>query len=503
MSAVSTSSPLFGAAGVSVKRPRLAGAGVVGGWFVACVAVAWLDTRYGTKAVAGTAVVAVLALLLRARLYGVLLGLALVGSLNGFPGVDVNPGGNAISHTQDVFALAILLPSLYLVLSGRVAERSKLQRALYVLSAMLTVWWTITWARTAIFGVVPASLAARFARDFLYFALTLPLLADVLVTYPRLRKQLFWTLGAGATIFAFAQIARSQAHANLQFIVHSHFQSTFEGSTRTYSSMTMLVRAAFALSLGTLILGPTARARRLAIAPAALFGISLAAQLTRAAYFGALAGFLVAGLIWWFRRDPVAGTAVARKQLVVVPLVLAVLIGSSAAVSSGERHLISKVATRAVAGVSDVNNSSGTVADRTKTADEMLRLLGQNWPIGLGFQHPQAHPYPTLPQGSIRNGDLGVLNAVMLMGIVGAILVYLPALFVLRALVARRPRLAAAGDDEGLRLGTTIWIVGVLASSVTLGELFSFGGLQLSAVMLALGVSLVAPGPHARAARAG
>jgi hypothetical protein len=456
-------------------------------WFVVCVACAWLDTRYGAKAVAATAAAAFLALLVRLRAFGVLLGLALAGALNGFPGVDVNPGGNAISHAQDVFALAIIAGSLYVVASGKVAPRTQLQRSLYVACGALALWWLLTWARTVIFNIIPASLAARFARDFLYFAVTLPLLADVLVTYPRLRRQLFWTLGVAASIFALAQIIRSQTHHNVNFILHSHLLTTFQGSTRVYSPMTMLVRAAFALSLGTLILGPSARARRRAVAPTVLFGVSMILQLTRAAYFGAAVGFLLAGAVWWFRRSTLRD--VVRKQLILVPVLLALLVGATAAVSAGERHLISKVATRAVGGYSDVSNTSGTVAVRTQVAHEMLHVLGNDWPVGLGFQHPSAHPYPTLPSGSIRDPDLGVLNAVMLMGVVGAILVYLPALIVLRALTKRPREREAALGEEWLRLGATIWIIAVVASSITLIELFSFGGLELSATMLALAVS--------------
>jgi len=479
----------FSASGLS-GRPYAGRLVVRGVWVVLCIGAAAVDLRYGTKAIAGTFVVTAIALLLRARAFGVLLGLAVVGALDGYPGVDVNPAGKAIGHVQDVFALAILLGSFYVVASGRVAPRTSLQRSLYVACSVLALWWTITWARTVIFGVVPASLAARFARDFLYFALTLPLLCDVLVTYPRLRRQLYWTLGVFGAIFATAALVRAQTSANLNFIVHSHFQSTFQGSTRVYSSMTMLVRAAFALSLGTLVLGPTARARRWAIVPTALFGAEIAAQLTRAAYFGAVVGFLVAAVIWWFRRGSMR--TIARKQLIVVPVLLAVLVAATAAVSAGERNMISKVATRAATGFSDANSSSGTVASRTQTGHEMLRILGGDWPIGLGFQHPSAHPYPTLPQNSIRNGDQGVLNVVMLMGVVGAALLYLPVLLVLLALVRRRPELATA-DDEWVRLGATIWIVAVIASSITLGELFSFGGLELSALVLALAVSALAP----------
>lgn len=476
--------------GFSARRTEISGKLALAVWAVVCAAAAVVSIRYGTKGVAATVVVVALAVLVRIRAWGILLGLALVGSLNGFPGYDANPAGVAIGHTQDVFALALIAGSFYVVASGRVAPRSQLQRTLYVVSAVLGIWWTITWARTTIFGIVPASLAARFARDFLYFAITLPMLVDVFVTYPRLRKQLLWTLGVFATIFASAQIVHSQAGAGLEFILHSHFQSTVNGTDRVYSSMTMLIRAGLALSLGTLILGPTATIRRRALVPTGLFGISLLLQLTRAAYFGLAVGFVVAAAIWWFRRDT---RAVARKQLVLVPLLLAFLIGGTSAVLPTERHVISKVVTRAAAGFSDVNSSSGTVQTRTQRANEMLRLLGRDWPIGLGFQHPSAHPYPTLPQGSIRNGDIGILNVLMVMGLVGAILIYLPPLIVLWALIRPAERRETAANDEWLRLGAAIWIVAALASSITLQELVSFGGLQLSAVMLALAASVAIP----------
>jgi hypothetical protein len=225
-------------------------------------------------------------------------------------------------------------------------------------------------------------------------------------------------------------------------------------------------------------------------------------QLTRAAYFGAAVGFLVAGAIWWFRRGTMR--RVVRKQLILVPLLLALLVGITATVSSGERHLISKVATRVTGGFSDVNNTSGTVAVRTHVASQMLQILDGDWPVGLGFQHPQAHPYPTLPNGSIRDPDLGILNVIMLMGALGAVLLYLPVLLVFRAVVRTSAVREGHADAETLRLGTTIWIVAVIASSITLGELFSFGGLELSAMMLALAVSVAVPryaGTTTRASR--
>jgi hypothetical protein len=220
-----------------------------------------------------------------------------------------------------------------------------------------------------------------------------------------------------------------------------------------------------------------------------IFGTAMMLQLTRAAYFGAAIGFVLAGAIWWFRRGPIRG--IARKRLIIVPLLAALVLALGATVSSTERHVFSKVATRAITGLSDVNSTSGTVGYRVSVSRQMLQLLGQKWPIGLGFIHPSAHPYPNLPGGSIRNSDLGVLNVLMTMGAVGAILLYLPVLLVLRALT-RTASAPEAVVDEWLRLGAAIWIIGTIASSITLVDFFSLGGLEVTAFMLAMATSVVA-----------
>jgi hypothetical protein len=346
----------------------------------------------------------------------------------------------------------------------------------------------IIWVRSALFDGIPPVLAARYARDFLYFAVTLPLLCDVFVTYPRLRRQVLWTLGIGASVFAFAQLVQYGANISLNFILHPRLTSEFEGTTRIYSPMNGLIRAAFALSIGALILAPTRRLKRWSFLPAIVFGVAMLLQLTRAAYFGAAAGFAVAAFIWWFRRGP--SRAQARRQLIFVPVLAICLLGLGAAASSAERQVISKVSSRVATGFSDVNGGTGTVADRVTLTNEMLRLLGGDWPIGLGFLHPGVHYVPTLPAGSIRNSDVGVLNAIMLMGVIGALLLYLPVLLVLRALTRGSPDRGVTPEGEWLRLGAAIWIIGVVASSITLDDLYSYGGLQLAACLLALAASI-------------
>jgi hypothetical protein len=267
---------------------------IFGGLLVVAL-VGWSSLRYDLRAVTAGLALACVAVMLQKRAFGVLLGVAILINLNGIPGVNVNPGSVAISRAQDISAVGLLLALLVVVVSGRIAKRSALQRQLYVASFTLAGWWLLTWARTAAFGGIPPILAARFARDFLLFALTLPLLCDVFVTYPKLRRQVLWTLGAGASIYAAAQIAQSRGHVNLDFLLHPELRTVVQGTIRIYSPMNGLIRAAFALSGGALILAPNQRLRRWALVPTLLFGTAVLLQLTRAAYFGAVVGFMVAG----------------------------------------------------------------------------------------------------------------------------------------------------------------------------------------------------------------
>ena len=114
----------------------------------------------------------------------------------------------------------------------------------------------------------------------------------------------------------------------------------------------------------------------------------------------------------------------------------------------------------------------------TKT---MKAYLGERWPGGLGFVPPATHYFEGLPGGSIRDSDLGVLNAVMTMGVIGAALIYLPVISMLIDCLRRRP-LRQAGEYSWLRYGGAIWIVATLVSSVTLTTLFSTSGVVLVGV---------------------
>jgi hypothetical protein len=124
----------------------------------------------------------------------------------------------------------------------------------------------------------------------------------------------------------------------------------------------------------------------------------------------------------------------------------------------------------------------------------MLDVLGSGWIDGLGFLHPASHPVPELPVGSIRNGDTGVMNSLMTMGAVGTVLLYFAPLAILIAVIRRWQALAEPGEQRDLEwffFGATMWLIGVLVTSISLTTLFSVSGLAMSAAVIGCAARLL------------
>jgi hypothetical protein len=171
-------------------------------------------------------------------------------------------------------------------------------------------------------------------------------------------------------------------------------------------------------------------------------------------------------------------------------LALAVIVSVALAVglNIGNARVANAVAHRVEEGVQNVAHTTGTVRYRRQLDDEMLNVLGASWPIGLGFLHPGAHFVTGLPEGSIRNTDTGVFGALMTMGVVGTVLIYVPLAYAFIELVRlnRRARAPSRARRMGLVYGGTAWVTWVVAGSATLVLLFSITGVVLTALVLAV-----------------
>ena len=220
--------------------------------------------------------------------------------------------------------------------------------------------------------------------------------------------------------------------------------------------------------------------RRAARPIALLLAVSVVVQLTRARWVGIIGGFLFVSSWLMLYGDRFTISAILRRRLVLVAGALCLVAGVTLVAAPGifsSSPFISRVTTI----FSDLESGGGTVAVRETVTSTMEHYLGGHWLEGLGFISPEVHYFAGLPSGSIEDPDLGVLNAIMPMGIIGAALIYLAPAMILSCCLRR-----SYGESQyaWLRYGGAIWIVAMLISSITLVSLFNTSGLALVAVLL-------------------
>ncbi len=412
---------------------------------------------------------------------GLCVGVLALAALDGIPFVS---NTKAIAHhiaLQDLVCLLLIVVSLvWTFVDGR-RNRTRLSRVLNWCGIALLSWCVLMVARTWAVQGTPLLGAIRFGRDFLYFG-------ALLIVLPRVQfrerdvETIVVVLGVGVCLYAVGQIATVEGLANPTWLVHAQTVEQSLGITRLYTEMTDLVSAGVAFSIAALVLATRGNQRR--IAPiTVLLTASLVLQLTRARWIATITSVVLVSV--WLGLQAERGVAgVLRRRLlmfvgVVVGIVAAILLVAPTLIATGP------FVQRIVSIFTDLSSSAGTVGVRRQVASEMISLLGTHWPLGLGLTPPSVRFYPQFPSGSIRDPDVGVLNAVMTIGVVGTLLIYLPLVATLVHCM-RRSRRAIRDRFSWMNYGGQIWILGTIGSSVTLVTLFSPSGLVLSAVVLAM-----------------
>jgi hypothetical protein len=432
----------------------------------------------------------ILALVLVARWnFGAFIALLLLVVLNGIPGPDLE--GFAVSGSFRVSDVAVFLLVMAAALRQQpgLAPPGSLLRFARWWGIALATWWSLTLVRSVADGV-PLLKGALFGRDFLYFAILLPLLAGAFRDRREIVACLVLLAAAGA-LHAVGEIAVSAGGVTsdlVDLVVHTEGPVTFEGNAqRLYSNMAAVVTAAFPFAIGLALIPPRRGLRLVGISLATLAGMSVLFQFTRATYLALALALIVVSATWLSANGaisrPLRGASAAIAGVVVLGFFVSGFrpLGASIAFSP-EAAAVSE---RAASSVDEVVGGTGNVGYRYDLAEEMLTLLGNQWPVGLGFWHPDVKPV-ALPEGSIRNGDIGVLNAVMTMGVVGAALIYFPLVtFFVAAMRRRRDLGSLARREQWFFFGAATWILYALMSSGSLVTLFSVPGLVLTATLLA------------------
>jgi hypothetical protein len=463
------------------------GALALSGLLVIC---GWAIARQDTKPLfIGLAVIAICGLAVTQR--GAFIGVLMLAALDGIPFLETSKLVTSKLAIEDVAILALIgVGLIWMLIDDRSRPGTTAGRALVKVSPLLLLWCTFFMARTMIDYHTPVLRTVYFGWDFLFFPLLLMVLPRVSLSRYDIAVAL-GVLALGACIFAVGQIMIGIGAGNPGSLIHYHYTleeaahtSSASGVTRVYSNMTDLVTAGLAASIGALLLARDRRTRLIALPIAAILLTSTIVQLTRARWIGLIIGLVVVSF-WVFSssRTP-AVAATLRKRLMAV---FGVLVAGGLAVALIAPNVLSgsAISKRLSSIFTDLETSSGTVAVRETVTHTLTTLLGERWLTGLGFISPFTHYYFGLPGGSIRNPDVGVFNAIMTMGVIGALLIYLPVLLVLLYCLRQLSRRNVT-DLGWLYYGGAIWLVAALASSITLITLFSTSGLTLTAMILTI-----------------
>ena len=420
---------------------------------------------------------------------GVVIGVLVVAGVDAFPGPELDATFKFGLTRQELVVIALML-----ILAVDIA-RHRLWRffqtplgCLLLLSSLAGIaWWLFTLLRTSAVPGTVLSHSTNFGEDFLSAMILIPLLA---ASFQRRETRLvaLATVGIISLLPAALFVIGTLGHQTFSAFIHpvkTTAATATTGSNRLYAPAQDLFPAAFALGLTAAVLAPPGVWRRVAglIAGVNLFAV-LAGQ-TRAEYLGLGVGLVLASLV--YLHGPAAAGALRRigSAVVAIAIVVAVVLlgfpGTPA--SSTVKHFGSRFSSISST-LSSSNATTSTVAERASEAATLEQALGSQWLSGLGFVSYRDVYNAELPGGSIRNTDVGLLNSVMTMGVIGTAIYYLPIFLVAIRLVwvARR----RIDESTWVRYGALMGLISVLAASITLDTFFSGTGVVPVAMVIAL-----------------
>lgn len=412
---------------------------------------------------------------------GAYIGILLLATMNGLPFIATTTPVTGKLKLQDVAVVLLMLTAVAWALADDAFDcQNRIGRILSRVGALLLVWWLFTLGRSITVQHVPVQTAADFCRQFAFFALLLILLPRVRLANRDIGA-LLTVLIAGVCLFAVAQTATALGFAHPGAFLHVGHTLQQSGLVRVYADMTDMVTAGLAASVAALLAARRSSARLLALPVALLLTVSTVVQLTRARWIGLVIALLVVALWLAFGSASRVPSKLRRRAtlMIGVPLTL----GLAVALIAPSITANGTVTQRLLSIGSELQSGGGTVAIRETVTHAMTAYLGEQWPVGLGFIPPSVHYFLGVPLGTIQDPDVGVLNAVVTMGVIGAALIYLPLLVTL-IICLRRPTVPLTAQYDWLRYGGAIWIMATFVSSVTLVTLFSTSGLVLTAVIL-------------------
>ena len=440
--------------------------------------------------------VALVTLLVRSPGWG--LGVWVLAVTNTIPALNLDT-----LHVPGLFqpydGLMILLFGATLLAAtglGHRELRRRLPRWLVWAVVLLSAWWLLVLLRTWLLASVPLLPAALFGRDLLYGGVATVCAAVLLPD----RKSVHGALNVmiiGAAIYSVAFVPHVLVGSAAGWIVHPSLQGTSDGLLRIYQLSNDLVVAVFPVALW-LTLSTRGHLRLAYACVAGLFAVQIALQQTRATYISvalslalATAFMLARPAFRAFRPRLLALWGVVGGVLLTIGVVVTSSRGAGDTSAISNNPIYQRVALIPATLTQSVGSGSeGSWAYRVQIADRLLKILGHNYLWGVGFLNPIYHYYANLPNGSIRNSDVGALEIVMVVGVVGLVLVLAPVAGSAFGLV--RSSFLAPEDlrDRALVVGLVGFLIGALLSSVTLVTLFLGARPAMSGILVACALTM-------------
>ncbi|HWY17135.1 MAG TPA: O-antigen ligase family protein [Solirubrobacteraceae bacterium] len=422
---------------------------------------------------------------------GAALGALWLVALNGIPLIDLQSGAGQLRPTDLAVFAMVLIAAGRLLLGPRTIRRLPISVA--GACGLFGLWWFLTLFRSLEAGI-PTTDALFFGRDFLSFIVVIPAAWIVFQARDAWRECVIVVV-VGAAVYSLFYVAGALGLVNAVSFTHPQLISSAGAIQRLYTPMNDLV-VTVAVFAGAVL--ATTRRSRLTPWIASLAAITLLAfllQLTRAAYLGMAVGGMIAILIAITRGPQIRKVLFRRVTVFVVVTGMALIIVTGVGSTSLPTNVITG---RISSGFTDLGERSGTVRYRLNLYHRMLGVLGPDWPVGLTFLHPKDRYFPDLPDGTIRNADVGLLNAVMTMGLTGLVLLLCVPLVLARYVMQTRKR-----RPPWMIVGFFAWLAVLLAGLPTLITLFSPTGLVSTGLTLALCATTTTARRQERNARSG
>ena len=376
-------------------------------------------------AVGGPSIGVVLALLLvtpllvaQRRVRVVFTAVLLVALVNGIPFVDLaalNLSGS-FNYTDPIL-LVLFGIGVYELVRRPAALKGLVPRWLLVMLLVFSLAWVVGVISGASQGT-PALKAILFGRDLL----TVWLIVVVALVFRDSTevKILLCTIIVASVIYSVAHGAQVGLGIDTSAITHPKRITDALGFARLYASMNLPSVLGFLSALGFALWARSNRMRAWSAAAALVIGLEQVLSLTRANYLalslalviGCIAAFATGSVKWGVGRTGNALVGVSALAVGGYALSFTSLARSSIWVS---------VQSRITSAASDVSAAEGNVGYRLIVYAEMLRVLGNNWILGIGLQHPEYHWFAGLPDGTIRNSDVGVLSVLLPIGLLGLV----------------------------------------------------------------------------------